>query len=335
MHASSVTGPPDAARAAPRRTRTGLRFATSVARLAAAVIVAALTAALPPAQSRGAAAQSVVGEPELARAGGDRRVSLRLGGTSRRVTTLPIEVYVARVIAGEGEPDAPAAARQALAIAIRTYAAVNARRHAREGYGLCDTTHCQVLRASTAPARAAALATAGRILTYNGSPAEVFYSASCGGRSERAFHVWPGADFPYLQTVVDDVHDDEVPWTLELPLGDIQQSLRGAGFSGARLTGVDVEERNESGRVVQLRLHGLQPETITGPALRNAIGPRALRSTAFVVRSGEDTARFMGVGYGHGVGMCVVGAGARARRGEGVDDILHAYYPGLTIQLQK
>jgi SpoIID/LytB domain protein len=40
---------------------------------------------------------------------------------------------------------------------------------------------------------------------------------------------------------------------------------------------------------------------------------------------------FTGRGYGHGVGMCVIGAGRRARRGETVEDILHAYYPGLRL----
>ena len=40
----------------------------------------------------------------------------------------------------------PEAAAQALAIAIRTYALFNAGRHQRDGFDLCDTTHCQVLR---------------------------------------------------------------------------------------------------------------------------------------------------------------------------------------------
>jgi stage II sporulation protein D len=275
-----------------------------------------------------------VGESQLERASGGRRVSLRLGG-SGRVTSLPVEVYVARVIAGEAEPDARQPALEALAIAVRTYATVNARRHAPEGFGLCDTTHCQVLRVSTAATRAAAHATAGRILTYNGSPAEVFYSASCGGRSERAFHVWPGADLPYLQSVVDDVHEEESPWTLEMPLREVQESLKGAGFGG-ELTGLQVDQRNESGRVMRLRLHGLQPDEIAGAPFRNALGPRVLRSTAFVVQQpGDGTVRFLGGGYGHGVGMCVIGAGARARRGESADEILRAYYPGLEVELRS
>ena len=61
---------------------------------------------------------------------------------------LDLEDYVARVLAGEGEPRAGDAAQQALAITVRTFAAANRGRHRREGYDFCDTTHCQVFRAA-------------------------------------------------------------------------------------------------------------------------------------------------------------------------------------------
>ena len=61
----------------------------------------------------------------------------------------------------------PRRTQQALAIAIRTYALFNAGRHRRDGFDLCDSTHCQVPRVRRRRTRArAALATAGRILTY-------------------------------------------------------------------------------------------------------------------------------------------------------------------------
>ena len=158
-----------------------------------------------------------IGDADLDAASAGRTIQV---GTpaSGRVVTLPLETYVARVLAAEGEPRAADAAQQALAIAIRTFAMANAARHRRDGFDLCDTTHCQVLRAATAASRRAAMATAGRILTWNGRPAEVFYSASCGGYSESAEEVWPGANLPYLQAVPDDVHDDDRPWTVEIPL---------------------------------------------------------------------------------------------------------------------
>ena len=59
------------------------------------------------------------------------------------------------MLAGEGEPAAPDVTQQALAIAIRTFALKNAGRHAREGFDVCDGTHCQVPRASTPATRRA------------------------------------------------------------------------------------------------------------------------------------------------------------------------------------
>jgi stage II sporulation protein D len=277
------------------------------------------------------AAQSIPTEGELDRASRSRVVSV---GTpsSGKVVRVSLETYVARVLAGEAEPAAPPAAQQALAIAVRTFAIVNARRHAKEGFDLCDTTHCQVPRASTASTRDAALATAGRILTYRGAPAAVFYSANCGGRSESPSEVWPGVSFPYMVPVDDDVHGDEMPWTLDLSLEQIETALRSAGFTGDRLVDVEIDGRNDSGRVSRLRLDGMRPSTVTGSAFRTAVGAGTLRSTAFTFERRDEVLHFTGRGYGHGVGMCVVGAARRARRGESADAILMTYYPGLRIE---
>jgi stage II sporulation protein D len=299
-----------------------------VRRLALASVLLLLH--LPVATGPATSAQSLASETDLDLASNGRMVTLGTPSTGR-VLTVPLETYVARVVTGEAEPSAPPAAQQAIAVAIRTFAVVNARRHARDGYGLCDTTHCQVPRASTPATRQAALATVGRILLYEGAPAPVFYSANCGGQSETASEVWPDARFPYLRTVPDDVHADDLPWNLELALEQIRSALAKAGFSGERLTAIEIDSRNESGRVRRLRLLGLRPEVIAGDAFRMAIGAATVRSTAFALTSDGDKVRLTGRGYGHGVGMCVVGAARRARRGENVTDILQAYYPGLTL----
>jgi stage II sporulation protein D len=273
---------------------------------------------------------SPVSDAELA-ALSTRTVALGAAGGGR-VEQIPLEVYVARVLSGEGEPNAPEATQQALAIAIRTYTLFNTGRHAREGFDLCDAVHCQVPRAAARDsARSAARATAGRILTYRGAPAEIFYSASCGGRSEVAEAVWPGTSHPYLRARKDDVHDEDMPWMLEMSLAELQAHLERNGFSGT-LKNVEVKGRTKSDRVAVLKLSGMQPERIGSYQFRAAIGTTVLRSTAFSVKKRDDLLQFTGRGYGHGVGMCVIGAGRRARRGESVVDILKTYYPGLRIE---
>lgn len=245
---------------------------------------------------------------------------------------LPLEEYVARVLAGEGQPNAPEATQQALAIAIRTYAVFNAGRHRREGFDLCDTTHCQVPRAATAASRRAALTTVARVLIYKGAPAEIFYSASCGGRSENAADVWPTLDLPYLRSVRDDVHGDEERWVLERTIEQVERLLQRYNFQGS-LRDVEIDDRTDSGRVAKLRLSGLRPDAISGEQFRFALGASELRSTAFSVDRRGRTLRFTGRGYGHGVGLCIVGAGRRGERGQSAEAILRHYYPGLAVRL--
>jgi len=277
-------------------------------------------------------AQTEISDAELVNASRGRTIAIGSLGGDRQVTRMPLEVYVARVLAGEGEPNAPDAARQALAVAIRTYAIVQMGTHRREGFDLCDTIHCQVFRTANDSSRRAALATAGRILTVNGAPAQVYYSASCGGRSESAAQVWSGATFPYMQVVRDDdVHAEDEPWTFDLTLDELRQTLARTGFGGGPLRDVEIDSHTSSGRVDRLLLKGLRPEAIEGTAFREALGTTRLRSTAFSVTREGNVVRFTGRGYGHGVGMCVIGAGRRARRGETVEAILAQYYPNLQL----
>src|SRR6266542_506256 len=112
-------------------------------------------------------AQADVSEADLITASNGR--TLLIGSTTDgHVTIIPLEVNVSRVLAGESDPRAGDAAQKALAIAIRTYTLKNSNRHARDGYDLCDSTHCQVPRPSTPTSRRAAMATIGQVLTFHG-----------------------------------------------------------------------------------------------------------------------------------------------------------------------
>jgi hypothetical protein len=175
------------------------------------------------------------------------------------------------------------------------------------------------------------MATTGQVLTFHGDLAAVFYSASCGGRSERASDVWPGADYPYLVSRPDDVCEGDPEWVVDFPLDTIRRALARVGFEGARLTDVEVDGRTSSGRVARLRLSGLRPNVIAGDQFRLALCATELRSTAFRLEKHGDQLRFTGRGYGHGVGMCAIGAARRALRGESARAILAQYYPGLDV----
>jgi len=303
-------------------------YSQALALLAVAAIVAMPSSRMVAAP---AAQVSEISDADLVRLSRGATVRVGSAARARETSAIPLEGYVAQVLAAEGEPNAPDAAEQALAVAARTYARFNAGRHQKDGYDLCDTTHCQVLRASTPATRRAAAATAGLVLTYQGAPADLYYSASCGGRTERASDVWPTVSLPYLESVQDDVHEADVTWTLERTLDEIRQALGRVGVRGRRLDDVVIESRTASGRVGRVGLPGLDPGSMNSNDFRLALGSTDLRSTAFTLTRSGDRLTFTGKGYGHGVGMCVIGAGRRAARGEAAEAILARYYPGLAL----
>ncbi len=267
---------------------------------------------------------------------------LRIGMARRDggydIATMPLEEYVSRVLSAEAPPSSGAAARQALAIVVRTFALRNRSRHEREGFDLCDLTHCQVMGARTKAGDEAAQATSGQVLYHDGLLATVFYTASCGGHSERASDVWPVAvDPPYLLARAEpDCRADSL-WQSDVSAVDLQRALVVAGRRGQVLRNLAVLGRSRSGRVSRLRLDGFEPPEMTGEDFRLAVGRalgwQVLKSTLFDVERTAAGYRFRGSGRGHGVGLCVVGSARMAAGGQSALDILNRYFPGTVVHL--
>jgi SpoIID/LytB domain protein len=263
-------------------------------------------------------------------------VGVARAGGGYTASTIPLETYVARVLAGEAARDSQPAALEALAIAIRTFALANRGRHRADGFDVCDETHCQVMRTATEATVRAATATASQVLMSDGVPASIYYSASCGGHTEIPSAVWPGAADPsYMPAQPDDACAGTPAWVAELSGRDMLTALRAGGFRGQRLREMKIASRTSSGRVARLSLDGLTPPSISGQDLRvvigRALGWQYIKSTAFELRRDGDHYRFSGHGSGHGVGMCVIGSTRLAVAGQSASEILHRYFPGLTI----
>ncbi len=302
--------------------------AAGVAGKDAADLAAATVSGADPAPSAPANTRTTT-RPAMVRVG-----TVRAGGAPS-VETLPMDDYVARVLAGEAVAGSPPAALEALALAVRTYAVRNLGRHHREGFDVCTTTHCQVLRDSYPAARNAAVATSGRVLLDGGAVADVYYTASCGGHTEKPSNVWrAGADPAYLPIARDRACDGEPRWVSEIPVQDLERALLGAGYTG-RLRRLSVDGRTGSGRAARVGIDGMRPDAISGQDLRmvvgRALGWQLLKSTLFSVKRTGNGYRFEGHGFGHGVGLCVLGSVKRAERGGSARDIVGAYFPGLWV----
>ena len=264
------------------------------------------------------------------------------GGYLSLVVSLPLETYVAGVLAGEAGGVREGEALKAMAISARTYAARFRGRHNSEGFDFCDTTHCQDIRIAgvTDRLRIATRDTEGELLWYEGRPAATFYHRNCGGTTEDVTRVWRGLEAPYLRQQSD-------PYCVVRDRGDWHASISAEALSGAlqrggiRVNGsvssVDVLERTPSGRVARLGLEGAQPRDVEAEKLRRAVGQslgwHLIRSDFYQVRRTGDEFFFEGYGSGHGVGLCQVGAQQMAADDHAYQAILKFYYPGTRLGL--
>jgi len=253
------------------------------------------------------------------------------------VKTMSLEEYVGRVVSAEAEAGSGLEARTALAIAVRTFALRNRGRHAGEGFDLCDLTHCQVVGARTMAGDVAAAATRGQVLLAAGRPADVYYTASCGGHSERPSAVWPGAPDPtHLPARPEPGCRGDERWESDIAAADLQRALTASGRRGQSLRELVVGARSSSGRVSRLIAGGFEPSEISGEDFRMAVGRtlgwQLLKSTMFAVERTATGYRFRGSGRGHGVGLCVLGSARLAASGRSAQEILARYFPGTEIR---
>lgn len=242
---------------------------------------------------------------------------------------LPVEEYVSAVLQGESANFQSDEALKAMAVAARTYAARFGSRHRLEGFDFCDTTHCQVLRLDidSPRARAAAAATEGELLWFEGRPAATYYHRSCGGEIEDASALEPDLHVPYLRRHHDDYcagTPDE--WQSEISKLDLARAL------GGPVDTLRVVARSASGRMQHLAINGrIVEETEFRLTVGRTLGWDKLRSDLYEVQDRGDYFEFHGRGSGHGVGLCQRGAESMGVQGHSYREILAYYYPGTTL----
>lgn len=276
------------------------------------------------------------------------RVRVRL---SREDATLALSLddYVFGVLAAEGSVETEPEALKALAVIARTYALKNLRRHARDQYDLCDTTHCQryiAVQDESARSefyglvRGAVLETSGELLQdASGRTAEVYFSAACGGRTADLSKLWGArAAPPYLRGVRDDFcTGTSAPWTDVIPSSRLVKALRVDERSdvGSRLDAVRVLRHDSSGRAQVVALEGERRRVLSGWDFKiivgRTLGWNVLKSSRFEVGRVGASFVFRGTGFGHGLGLCQTGAHVMASRGASYRQILAQYFPGTNV----
>ncbi|HTJ26961.1 MAG TPA: SpoIID/LytB domain-containing protein [Candidatus Limnocylindria bacterium] len=253
------------------------------------------------------------------------------------VTTIDVDAYLLGVVPLESPSSWPPAALQAQAIVARTFAL--ARRTLSRPYDvLADDAdqHWGGVAAETPAASAAVQATRGLTLTFGGGPADVFYSACCGGHTEDVVEAWGGAPIPYLRGV-DDPHCAPAPdfrWQRDVPCERVLAAF--GSRTGGTLTGAALADPDPIGRPRNVTLSGAVVASVPVPEFRRAIGYDIVRSTwlrSMRIEPAQAGPRLVieGCGRGHGVGLCQWGSRFFAAAGASAAQILAFYFPGTSV----
>ena len=168
------------------------------------------------------------------------------------------------------------------------------------------------------------------VLYYDNAPAGTSYFAISNGMTEASENVW-GSPLPYLVPVDSstDLSADNYLYTVQFTPEQLQPLLAGLGLApdlNAPESWFGASTLTASGYVAQITVCG---QSITGPALRKALG---LRSACFTVEYREGAFCFTTKGYGHGVGLSQWGAKALAEQGQSAQEILAHYFPGTELR---
>ncbi len=192
------------------------------------------------------------------------------------VNALPLEQYVAGVVARESPSSWPLEALKAQAVSARTYAITTSK--AGAGFDQYADTRSQVyggVAAESISTNAAVAATHAQVVTYNGAPVVTYFFSTSGGRTENVENSFTGSDpKPWLKSV-NDPYDGVSPkhrW------GPIRMSTASAaaklsGLVKGRFKGIRVNRRGKSPRIVTATVIGTGGRTrVSGATLRARFG---------------------------------------------------------------
>lgn len=254
------------------------------------------------------------------------------------IETMPLETYLAGVVAQEMDPAWPVEALAAQAIASRTLTF-----NAIESGTIKKLHHADVSTAKDelqayAPQRvnqnvkAAVQKTRGQILLYGTTLVNAIYSASNGqiaATKEEAFPVEIPYPTPYFQPVIDNsflyTPTNLQNWTVKIPASEVAAAI---GYHG-NPADITILEKGPSGRILYI---GAGNQKIYGSDFRKRIGFDRLKSTLIssMTYDGADFV-FAGQGWGNGVGLCQWGAYTYAEQGQSATDIVRHYYVGAEV----
>lgn len=213
------------------------------------------------------------------------------------INHIELEHYLYGVVPKEMPASWPMEALKAQAIVARSFALANVKKHAKEGFNLCDTTECQVYKAYDNEHPNTNLAvdkTKGEYVYYNGKVASTPYHSTSGGHTEDSSVAW-GGSIPYLIPVYDVYSEGAASnnWSVKMTPLEIENKLSTIGVNIGKIKDIVVLNTSSANRVVELKIVGSNGDHImNGNKMRTLLGNTTMKSTWFEIdKMGEDSIR--------------------------------------------
>ncbi len=247
------------------------------------------------------------------------------------VAVVPLEAYVAGVIQSEAGRGRDPEYYKLQAVSCRTYALASVRRHAAEGFEVCDRTHCQVFHGKNRqePIRQAVEATHDLVaVDADIKLIHATFHSNCGGQTLNAEDLWSKSE-DYLIGTTDTfcLAEPHATWRKEVPraewLGYLRRTFK-VDIGDPRM--VDAAT-NYDPPCREVFMRGLTPPVKLGQ-VRTDMG---FNSTYFRTSMVGDKVLFEGRGFGHGIGLCQEGAMRMAQLGIPFTEILHHYFTDVHL----
>jgi stage II sporulation protein D len=275
---------------------------------------------------------------------------------AHEIARVPLEQYVAGVVAAEMPVSFELEALKAQAMTARTYIV---RRIVNRDFSGMTVNNAEVtdtvahqaylteaqlkkswgqesFKTNMAKINQAVNDTQGLIITYNNKPINATYFSTSNGYTENSEDYW-GVTEPYLRSVSspwDQKFSPKFSTTIQMTLKQFSTKL-GLKNSKASTNAIPASlsitnhmnvQLSQGHRILQMNILG---KSFTGKEIRERL---ALPSSSFTWKKNGDYIDITVLGSGHGVGMSQWGANGMAMEGKLAQEIIKHYYKGIEIQ---
>jgi len=209
------------------------------------------------------------------------------------INDVSLNHYLYSVVGSEVSPSWHMEALKAQAVASRNYTIISLGNHTKEGYNLCNTTHCQAYKGYSKEherTNKAVDETENKLLYYEDELASTYYHSSSGGHTENSENIW-SSSVPYLRGVEDpfSLGSPNDTWLLELDKTEIKNKLYENNIDIGDIVDIRIIETSQFGRAIKVEFIGTKDKTVLEKEkIRHIFGTSNLKSIWYEIKTDSD-----------------------------------------------